>query len=101
MQTTSQYPDFEGQLLSTTQMTISTCTCILIAPFSGHVTSFQETPLQLCQNKPHLLPFVSRKSAKAFCLPNLAPAGMFGPNGGTSFERLTATLTRAPQTINY
>ena len=38
------------------------------------------------------LPFVSRKSAKAFCFPNLAPAGMFGPKGGTSFERLIATL---------
>lgn len=37
-------------------------------------------------------PFVRRKSAKALCFPNFAPTGIFGPKGGTSFERLTATL---------
>lgn len=38
------------------------------------------------------LPLVKRKSAKACVFPNFAPAGILGPNGGTSFERLTATL---------
>ena len=44
---------------------------------------------------------VKRKSAKACVFPNFAPAGIFGPNGGTSFERLTATLgtERCIQTV--
>lgn len=38
--------------------------------------------------------FVKRKLAKAFCLPNLDAAGIGGPNGGTSFDLLTATLKK-------
>ena len=58
------------------------------------LTSRQGKTLQFQYNELNSSPFDSRKSAKAFCLPNLAPAGMFGPNGGTSFERLTATLKK-------
>ena len=38
------------------------------------------------------LPLVSRNSAKSADLGNIAPSGIGGPNGGTSFERDTARL---------
>ena len=38
------------------------------------------------------VPLARRKSAKSLDLGNLAFSGMVGPNGGTSLERVTATL---------
>ena len=38
------------------------------------------------------LPLASRNSAKSADLGNMAPSGIGGPKGGTSFERDTARL---------
>jgi len=40
-----------------------------------------------------LMTLARRNSTKAFDLANVAPAGIGGPNTGTSFERVTATIT--------
>ena len=43
-------------------------------------------------NANNSIPFVKRKSTKPDVLPNIAPSKIRGPNGGTSFERVTDTL---------